>query len=207
MGEQIKKKLIGVLGIVNQNKKIVKIAIVVVIAIIVIAILANVVFSAKPKKYEDKIKDLAKALSSESKMEDLIEDNIIDLRGAAAWIEADQDAEDIKKEYKDIKKDSDEVDDMEKALKKLAKNNEDSEISYTIKSIKEPKKSEKNSKIYTVSATLIPEYSNSYSEIVGSSEYSIKITFYKGKIIDLMYKDLKSSLFESATKLKTTSDD
>lgn len=199
MSEQVKEKILGVFGFLKQNKKIVKIAIVVVIAIIVLAILANVVFSAKPKKYEDKIKDLAKALSSESKMKDLIEDKVIDLRGAAAWLEADQDADDMNKEYKNMKKDADEVEEMEEALVKWAENNESSKISYTIKSIKEPKKSEKNSKIYTVSATLVPEYSSSYAS---NSEYSIKITFYKGKIVDVMYKDSKASLFESATKLK-----
>lgn len=199
MSEQVKEKILGVFGFLKQNKKIVKIAIVVVIAIIVLVILANVVFSAKPKKYEDKIKDLAKALSSESKMKDLIEDKVIDLRGAAAWLEADQDADDMNKEYKNMKKDADEVEEMEEALVKWAENNESSKISYTIKSIKEPKKSEKNSKIYTVSATLVPEYSSSYAS---NSEYSIKITFYKGKIVDVMYKDSKASLFESATKLK-----
>ena len=199
MSEQVKEKILGVFGFLKQNKKIVKIAIVVVIAIIVLAILANVVFSAKPKKYEDKIKDLAKALSSESKMKDLIEDKVVDLKGAAAWLEADQDADDMNKEYKNMKKDADEVEEMEEALVKWAENNESSKISYTIKSIKEPKKSEKNSKIYTVSATLVPEYSSSYAS---NSEYSIKITFYKGKIVDVMYKDSKASLFESATKLK-----
>ncbi|MBP3463306.1 MAG: hypothetical protein J6K45_02355 [Clostridia bacterium] len=199
MSEQVKEKILGVFGFLKQNKKIVKIAIVVVIAIIVLVILANVVFSAKPKKYEDKIKDLAKALSSESKMKDLIEDKVIDLRGAAAWLEADQDADDMNKEYKNMKKDADEVEEMEEALVKWAENNESSKISYTIKSIKEPKKSEKNSKIYTVSATLVPEYSSSYAS---DSEYSIKITFYKGKIVDVMYKDSKASLFESATKIK-----
>ena len=199
MSEQVKEKILGVFGFLKQNKKIVKIAIVVVIAIIVLAILANVVFSAKPKKYEDKIKDLAKALSSESKMKDLIEDKVIDLRGAAAWLEADQDADDMNKEYKNMKKDADELEEMEEALVKWAENNESSKISYTIKSIKEPKKSEKNSKIYTVSATLVPEYSSSYAS---DSEYSIKITFYKGKIVDVMYKDSKASLFESATKIK-----
>lgn len=199
MSEQVKEKILGFFGFLKQNKKIVKIAIVVVIAIIVLVILANVVFSAKPKKYEDKIKDLAKALSSESKMKDLIEDKVIDLRGAAAWLEADQDADDMNKEYKNMKKDADEVEEMEEALVKWAENNESSKISYTIKSIKEPKKSEKNSKIYTVSATLVPEYSSSYAS---DSEYSIKITFYKGKIVDVMYKDSKASLFESATKIK-----
>lgn len=199
MSEQVKEKILGFFGFLKQNKKIVKIAIVVVIAIIVLVILANVVFSAKPKKYEDKIKDLAKALSSESKMKDLIEDKVIDLRGAAAWLEADQDADDMNKEYKNMKKDADELEEMEEALVKWAENNESSKISYTIKSIKEPKKSEKNSKIYTVSATLVPEYSSSYAS---DSEYSIKITFYKGKIVDVMYKDSKASLFESATKIK-----
>ncbi|MGN1330887.1 MAG: hypothetical protein ACI4VN_06135 [Clostridia bacterium] len=140
---------------------------------------------------------MAKALSSESKMKDLIEDKVIDLRGAAAWLEADQDADDMNKEYKNMKKDADEVEEMEEALVKWAENNESLKISYTIKSIKEPKKSEKNSKIYTVSATLVPEYSSSYAS---NSEYSIKITFYKGKIVDVMYKDSKASLFESATK-------
>ena len=142
---------------------------------------------------------MAKALSSESKMKDLIEDKVVDLRGAAAWLEADQDADDMNKEYKNMKKDADEVEEMEEALVKWAENNESSKISYTIKCIKEPKKSEKNSKIYTVSATLVPEYSSSYAS---NSEYSIKITFYKGKIVDVMYKDSKASLFESATKLK-----
>ena len=53
-------------------------------------------------------------------MKDAIE-KYVDLRGAAAFQEADLDYKDLKKEYKKMKKDADEVDDMEKALKAYAK--------------------------------------------------------------------------------------
>lgn len=186
----MKEKVMAML----KDKKIIGGAIAGIVAIIVIVLLLNVVFSSKPKKHEEKIKNLVKALASESKMKDAIDDKLIDIKGAAAWMEADQEAEDFKKEYKDLKKDSDEIEEMEDGLKNLAKDNEDLEREYKVKNIKEPKKDKDNKKIYSVTATLVSE--GSYYD----SEQQIKVIFYKGKVVDIISKDYDSSLFESAVK-------
>jgi len=188
----MKEKIIGIL----RNKIVIKLAVGILIAIVAIVILANV-FSSKPKKYEDKIKDVTKALCSEKKMKSAIEDKIIDVKAAAAWKEADQSAKDFKDEYKKIKKDSDEMEEMEDALKALPENSGLEDVK--VKKIKEPKKSNSNSKIYTVSAEFVDK-DETY-------EYSVKFVFYKGKIIDIILKDSKASLFEAAVKLEKGGDD
>lgn len=186
----MKEKMMEIL----KNKKMIGSVIVAVVAIIVMILLLNIVFSSKPRKHEEKVKNIVKALSSESKMKDAIDDKLIDVKGAAAWLEADQEAEDFKKEYKDLKKDSDEIEDMEEGLKKLAESNEDLKREYKVKNIKEPKKDKDNKKIYSVTATLITE--GSYYD----AEQQIKVIFYKGKVVDIISKDYDSSLFESAVK-------
>lgn len=193
----MKEKLIGLMGVL-KDKNVIKAIVAIVAVIVILVVLFNTVFSAKPKKYEEKIKNFTKALSSESKMKDLIKDKVIDLKGAAAWAEAEQDAEDFKKEYKNLKKDDDEVSDMEDGLKKFAEKCEDSDVSYKVKSIKKPEKSDKNGKIYMVSATLVNEKTD--------SEDKVKFVFYNGKLIDLYFKDSKMSLFEISTKLETLED-
>lgn len=185
----MKEKVMEIL----KNKKIIGGVIAAIVAIIVIIFLANVVFSNKPRKYEDKVKNIVKALNSESKMKEAIDDKLIDLKGAAAWMEADQEAEDFKKEYKGLKKDSDEIEEMEDGLKKYAENNEGGSSEYKVKNIKEPKKDKDNGKIYSVTATLVME--NGYS-----AERQVKIMFYKGKVIDILDKETDSSLFEAAAK-------
>ncbi len=190
----MKEKLLGLLDIVKNNKKnLIKVAVALVVVIIVIAVLSTI-FSAKPKKYEEKIKTFTKALSSESKMKDAIE-KYVDLRGAAAFQEADLDYKDLKKEYKKMKKDADEVDDMEKALKAYAKESEDSDISVSVSKIGKPKQNSKNKKIYTVSATM--SLKSSYGSI---SDQSVRFVFYKGKIIDILSKGYgdDSSMFKNA---------
>ena len=186
----MKEKVMEVL----KNKKLIGGVIAAIVAMIVVILLLNVIFSSKPKKYEEKIKNVVKALSSESKMKDAIDDKLIDIKGAAAWMEADQEAEDFKKEYKDLKKDSDEIEEMEDGLKELAKSNEELEREYKVKNIKEPKKDKDNKKIYSVTATLVTE--GGYYD----SEQQIKVIFYKGKVVDIISKDYDSSLFESAVK-------
>ena len=58
----MKEKLLGLLDIVKNNKKnLIKVAVALVVVIIVIAVLSTI-FSAKPKKYEEKIKTFTKAL-------------------------------------------------------------------------------------------------------------------------------------------------
>ena len=190
----MKEKLLGLLDIVKNNKKnLIKVAVALVVVIIVIAVLSTI-FSAKPKKYEEKIKTFTKALSSESKMKDAIE-KYVDLRGAAAFQEADLDYKDLKKEYKKMKKDADEVDDMEKALKAYAKESEDSDISVSVSKIGKPKQNSKNKKIYTVSATM--SLKSSYGS---RSDHSVRFVFYKGKIIDILSKGSgdDSSMFKNA---------
>lgn len=190
----MKEKLLGLLDIIKNNKKnLIKVAVALVVVIIVIAVLSTI-FSAKPKKYEEKIKTFTKALSSESKMKDVIE-KYVDLRGAAAFQEADLDYKDLKKEYKKMKKDADEVDDMEKALKAYAKESEDSDLSVSVSKIGKPKQNSKNKKIYTVSATM--SLKSSYGSI---SDQSVRFVFYKGKIIDILSKGYgdDSSMFKNA---------
>ena len=190
----MKEKLLGLLDIVKNNKKnLIKVAVALVVVIIVIAVLSTI-FSAKPKKYEEKIKTFTKALSSESKMKDAIE-KYVDLRGAAAFQEADLDYKDLKKEYKKMKKDADEVDDMEKALKAYAKESEDSDVSVSVSKIGKQKQNSKNKKIYTVSATM--SLKSSYGSI---ADQSVRFVFYKGKIIDILSKGYgdDSSMFKNA---------
>ena len=190
----MKEKLLGLLDIVKNNKKnLIKVAVALVVVIIVIAVLSTI-FSAKPKKYKEKIKTFTKALSSESKMKDAIE-KYVDLRGAAAFQEADLDYKDLKKEYKKMKKDADEVDDMEKALKAYAKESEDSDVSVSVSKIGKPKQNSKNKKIYTVSATM--SLKSSYGSI---ADQSVRFVFYKGKIIDILSKGYgdDSSMFKNA---------
>ena len=190
----MKEKLLGLLDIVKNNKKnLIKVAVALVVVIIVIAVLSTI-FSAKPKKYEEKIKTFTKALSSESKMKDAIE-KYVDLRGAAAFQEADLDYKDLKKEYKKMKKDADEVDDMEKALKAYAKESEDSDVSVSVSKIGKPKQNSKNKKIYTVSATM--SLKSSYGSI---ADQSVRFVLYKGKIIDILSKGYgdDSSMFKNA---------
>ena len=127
-------------------------------------------------------------------MKDAIE-KYVDLRGAAAFQEADLDYKDLKKEYKKMKKDADEVDDMEKALKAYAKESEDSDLSVSVSKIGKPKQNSKNKKIYTVSATM--SLKSSYGSI---SDQSVRFVFYKGKIIDILSKGYgdDSSMFKNA---------
>lgn len=185
MKEKCLNILSTVVSAIKGNKKVaigVVAALLVVILIIVIA--AN---GGKPSKYQEKIKTVTKALSSESKMKKALGD-VIDVRAAAAWQEADKKASDFNKEYKNMKKNSDEVEDLEKALKKYAENHENYDIK--VKNIKEPKKNSKNKKIYTTSANLV----------VNDNETAVKFIFYKGKIIDIMGKDNGVSYFENALK-------
>ena len=190
----MKEKCLNILSVVaNLIKEHKKIVIGVVVAIVAIIVLANIISnSGKPSKYEDKIKTVTKALSSESKMKKALGD-VIDVKGAAAWQEADQKAGDFKKEYKDLKKDSDEIEDMEDALKAFAESNEDNE--FKVKGIKEPKKNSKNNKIYTVAANFVVENFGIEDEI------PVKFVFYKGKIIDIIQKNTDTSYFETALKL------
>ena len=126
-------------------------------------------------------------------MKDAIDDKLIDVKAAAAWMEADQEAEDFKKEYKKLKKKADEIEDMEEGLKEFAKKSDSYSTDYKVKNIKEPKKDKDNKKIYTVTATLVPGNSDSGKQI--------KVVFYKGKVIDVMIKDYENtSMFELAVK-------
>ncbi len=192
MKEKVLSVLSAIVSFVKANKKVViGVLVALLVVILVVAIASN---GGKPGKYQEKIKTVTKALSSESKMKKTFGD-VIDTRAAAAWEEAGQDAEEFKKEYKNIKKNSDEVRDMEKALKHWAETNEKQSYEGRAKSIKEPKKSSKNKNIYTVSATLTTE-----TEYGNEREYSVKFVFYKGKIIDIIDKDNDTSYFKQALK-------
>lgn len=176
-----------------KNKKIVGGVIAAVVLLIVVILLVNIIFSSKPKKHEDKVKDVIKALYSEDKMKEAIDDKLIDVKGAAAWMEADQESEDFKKEYKKLKKNADEIEDMEEGLKEYAKKSDSYSSDYKVKNIKEPKKDKDNKKIYTVTATLVSGDSDNGRQI--------KVVFYKGKVIDVILKDYDNmSMFELAVK-------
>ena len=192
MKDKVLSVLSAVVSFVKANKKVaigVLVALLVIILVIVIA--SN---GGKPSKYQEKIKTVTKAIGSESKMKKTFGD-VIDTRAAAAWEEVGQDVEDFKKEYKKIKKNSDEVGDMEKALKHWAETNEKQGYDGRAKNIKEPKKSSKNNNIYTVSATVVTEM-----EYGNETEVSVKFVFYKGKIIDIINKDTDTSYFKQALK-------
>lgn len=184
----MKEKLVNLLVKVKENK-VVAIAIVAVIALILVIAIVAAVAGSGPKKYEEKMKDFTKALYSESKMKDAV-DEIVDLRAAAAWQEADKEAEDFNKEYKKMKKNDDEVKDLEDALIEYAAEAEDSDMKIKISDIKKPRKDKDNKKIYTISATL----ENTETD----TEVKAKFVFYQDKIIDIINKTTNSSLFESA---------
>lgn len=189
--DKVKGICLYILSKIKENKKIAIGVLAVLLVIILIVIIANA-SNGKPSKYEDKIKTVVKALNSESKMKSAIKD-VIDVKGAAAWQEADQESEDFNKEYKKLKKDDDEVEDMEKALKEYAKNASEE---YKVKSIKEPKRDSKNKKIWTVTATLEED----------GDEAQVKFVFYKGKVIDVIHKSSGSSLFEVMLKSYNSKD-
>ena len=176
---------------VKQNKKIaIAILAILLIVIIIIVIAVN---GGKPSKYQEKIKNVTKALSSESKMKKAIGD-VIDLRGAATWQEVNQKAADFNKEYKNIKKDGDEAKELERALKQYAENNEKKGYEVKVRNIKEPKKNSNNKKIYTVSSTFV---TNQYGS---EKETDVRFIFYNGKIIDIMEKDTNTSYFKAILK-------
>ena len=191
MKEKCLNVLSSIIALIKQHKKIIiGILAVIVILIVVINLISN---GGKPRKYEDKVKTAVKALTSESKMKNALGD-VIDPRGAAAWIESDQDGKEFKKEYKSMKKDSDEVEDLKKALKKYAESNDG--LSWKVKGIKKPEKTSKNKKIYKLQATMVTEQSGTEVEM------PIKVYFYKGKIIDIARKtnNKEESIFETALK-------
>lgn len=159
-------------------------------AVVLFIIILGVILasaSGKPRDYEDKVKTSVKALYSESKMEKALKD-VIDIKGAVAWQEANHNAKDFNKEYKKVKSSDDDVDEMKEALMEYAVDNERyygsnySKNEVTLKKIKAPKKSKENGKIYTVDA-----------EWDGTN---LTFVFYKGKIIDIQETDDNESYFE-----------
>lgn len=198
----MKEKITALFLTLKEHKKIV-IPIIATILLVIILAIAIIVATSGPKNYDKKIKEVTKALSSESKMKTAL-NKYIDSKAAVAWIEAEQDSKDFKKEYKKIKKNSEDVKDFEDALKNYAEDNEDNDdYKMKVSNIKKPKKDSKNKNISTVTATLSLKNSSSYSSYLGVSnnaERQVKFVFYKNKIIDIIDKDSKESLFESIAK-------
>lgn len=199
----MKEKLLGILVKVKEHKNIVlPIAFAVLALIIILVVLFVFVLNGKPRKYQDKIKQVTKALTSESKMKTALNE-VIDVRGVVAWEEADQKTSKFNKEYKAVKKDSDDIKDKKDELKEMAEKAEEMEYTFKVSKIKEPKKDSKNSKIYTVTATLSGDYdkkdyyTSSYYSSIPDLEYEVKFVFYKNKIIDIIDKDSKRSFFKN----------
>lgn len=186
----------------KSHKKSIIIISAVIIAIIAITVILCCVLNKKPNKYEDKVKDLAKAFYDESKMKQIIGDNIIDLKASAAWIKniddsmddinIEENIEEFNSELKDTKKDDNEVKELKKALKDYANLREEDDTRIKVKNIKKPKQSKKNKKVWTVEATW------DYGEY--GDEKMIYI-FYNGKIIDVGEYDEEDSTMESFFKM------
>lgn len=161
--------------IIKKHKVV---CIVLVIAIIAVIVLANIL-NTKPSKYEKKVTAMVKAISSKSKMSDLIDDGTIDLRAATAWINAiDDDGiknSDFKEELKETKKNDSDITELKKALKDYAKGQEGEKIK--VESIEKPEQNKKNKKIWTVKVNC--KYNDDY-------DGTFTVIFYNGKIIDLI---------------------
>ena len=123
-------------------------------------------------------KAMVKAMSSKSKMSDLIDDGTIDLRAATAWINAiDDDGiknSDFKEELKETKKNDSDITELKKALKDYAKGEEGEKLK--VESIEKPGQNKKNKKIWTVKVNC--KYNDDY-------DGTFTVIFYNGKIIDL----------------------
>lgn len=172
------------------NKKVVAIVTVCVVIFIAIITVLTLILNGKPSKYEEKVKDLAKAFYSEDKMKSAIKNETIDLVAAAAWIETIDDSmdgvdveehiKDFKKDLKDTKKDDENVEEIEKALIDYAKLRESDETTIKVTNIKKPKQSKKDKKIWTVDATW--EYKLFDGD---TSKSKMRYVFYDGKIVDI----------------------
>lgn len=187
----MKEKFASLLVWIKEHQKVVipvAIAVLVLLVIMIVMALAG----RGPSKYEDKVKEMTKALYSEDKMKSAIS-KIIDVRAAAAWQEAECKSKNFNKEYKKMKKNADEVDDLKDALKEMATGYGDDDIKFKVSNIKKPKQDSKNKKIYTVSATLEEVYDDSsYND-----KMKVKFVFYGNKIIDILDED-DDSLFADA---------
>lgn len=151
-------------------------AVVIIALIIVIALLANV-SNTEPRDYEEKVEKMAKAIYSKSKMEEVIEDEIVDLITATAWqnivgnYSEPVKIDNLKNELKNVKKDDDRVKELKNALVDYVESrekNNGSEVKVT--NIKKPKQNQKNKKIWTIKAEI--------------DDYEYVFIFYNGKIID-----------------------
>ena len=170
----MKEKMKKIPEIIKKHKVV---CIILVIAIIAVIVLANIL-NTKPSKYEKKVKAMVKAMSSKSKMSDLIDDGTIDLRAATAWINAiDDDGiknSDFKEELKETKKNDSDITELKKALKDYAKGEEGEKLK--VESIEKPEQNKKNKKIWTVKVNC--KYNDDY-------DGTFTVIFYNGKIIDL----------------------
>lgn len=154
-----------------------------IIVVIIVLIVAICMLNTKPKNYKKKVELVGEAFASKSKMSDAIKKGYIDSRAAAAWLEAEQNADDLKKELKDMKKDDERVEELEEALKEYAKGESGEKIK--VVDIEKPEKSSKD--IWKVKATI--KYKDDYKD-----EWIF--VFYKGKIIDVQDDGGDDSLFE-----------
>lgn len=170
----MKEKMKKIPEIIKKHKVV---CIILVIAIIAVIVLANIL-NTKPSKYEKKVTAMVKAMSSKSKMSDLIDDGTIDLRAATAWINAiDDDGiknSDFKEELKETKKNDSDITELKKALKDYAKGEEGEKLK--VESIEKPWQNKKNKKIWTVKVNC--KYNDDY-------DGTFTVIFYNGKIIDL----------------------
>lgn len=195
----MKEKVAGLLAKVLKPKRII---VGVIAALVVLVFVGNLIGGSKPKNYEDAVKTVLKGMGSKSSVEkmDKALEKYIDLKGAVAWQNAGHDPKKLDKEYRNVKKDSDDVDDMKEVLELYAEDEQDDE-GIEVKNIKKPVKSKKNGKVYTVQATVV--YNDSY---LGDWENDFKVVFYKGKIIDVLEcedEDSEESMFEYILDLES----
>ncbi len=186
-----------ILSFIKEHKKLV-IGGGIALLILIIAIVAIVVVTNMgPMGYKKKVQEFGSAFCSEKKMKEAIK-NDVDLRAAVAWQEADQKSKDFKDEYKDVKKDSDDLDELKDALVDYAKSY-DYMDEVKISDIKKPKKDKKNGNIWTVKAKMKFKSKSAYGYDL---DYDVKFVFYKNKIIDItdVTYSYETSFFEKALK-------
>ena len=170
-----------ILSFIKNHKKPLIIGGIVLLVLIIVIVAVVVVTNMGPMGYKKKIEEFETSLSSEKKMKDAVE-KYVDLRAAVAWQEANQKSKDFKEEYKDVKKDSDDLDELKDALIDAANSCEDDEMEYKVSNVKKPKKDKKNGNIWTVKATIKVKSEYGYSD----GEYDVKFVFYKNQIIDIL---------------------
>ena len=168
---------------IKANKKIVAIAGIVILAIIIVAIVSSIAGNS----YKKKIKNFAKVMNDESKVEKFVDKNV-NLRAiyAMSKIEnADNVAEDFAKEYKKAKKSDYMSDDNKKEAYDFFKMYANGEGEITVKKIGKLQDTDELN-ILTQKIEIKGLKKASVTLVQNDDEIDADVYFYKGKIFLIM---------------------